>query len=117
MTAEPDAMTVLSPTASNIANLSAPPVHKKKVFWPRDLLPKDLPNARILTFGYDADLVKMSSTGKSAKLNFTQHAHDLCITLNRELQDDIPAILCCHSLGGVLAKRVSRRLSTWLMLV
>lgn len=27
------------------------------VYWPKDLLSKDLVNARILTFGYDADIV------------------------------------------------------------
>jgi hypothetical protein len=28
-----------------------------KVFWPADLLKNDVPEARILTFGYDADVV------------------------------------------------------------
>lgn len=32
--------------------------HKEsKTFWPQTLLARDLPNARILTFGYDADIV------------------------------------------------------------
>ncbi|KAH0533344.1 hypothetical protein TsFJ059_001927 [Trichoderma semiorbis] len=26
----------------------------KPIFWPADLLPKECPNARILTFGYDS---------------------------------------------------------------
>lgn len=98
---------ILSPTSTEqAATLQTPTSLRKKTFWPRDLLPQDIPNARILTFGYDAGLVKMSTTGKSAKLNFSQHAHDLCVTLNRGLADDIPVILCAHSLGGVLAKRV-----------
>lgn len=60
-----------------------------KIFWPRDLLPKDFPSARIFTFGYDADLVSMTSTGARAKLSFSQHAHDLMMTLNLELDDDV----------------------------
>ena len=28
-----------------------------KVFWPRDLLTKDLPNVRIMTYGYDGSLL------------------------------------------------------------
>lgn len=29
-----------------------------KVFWPRDILAKDLTKARIVTFGYDADIIR-----------------------------------------------------------
>lgn len=29
----------------------------KNFCWPRDLLPEDIPNARILSFGYDAKIV------------------------------------------------------------
>ncbi|KAF2739536.1 TPR-like protein [Polyplosphaeria fusca] len=81
------------------------PKSKGKVYWPRDLLPGDFPNARILTFGYDSKLVTLTSTGQRAKLTFTQHAHDLFTTLNQALDDETPIILCVHSLGGVLAKR------------
>ena len=46
--------------------------------------------------------------GRKAKLSFSQHAHDLMETLNRDLPDGVPVILCAHSVGGVLAKRVSK---------
>jgi hypothetical protein len=59
------------------------------IFWPRDLLPKDFPDARIYTFGYDSKLVSLSSTGQRAKLTFTQHAHDLFVTLNQELDEEV----------------------------
>ena len=29
---------------------------KTGTFWPKDLLPKDIPEARIFTFGYDTDI-------------------------------------------------------------
>jgi len=30
------------------------------VFWPKDLLPKDLPFARIMTWGYNAEVVNFN---------------------------------------------------------
>lgn len=26
-------------------------------FWPKEFLPNDIPTARIMTFGYDADII------------------------------------------------------------
>lgn len=135
LTAEPDTISPLLPspqaptsnplsrTASNITVplASAPAGKKLQVYWPRDLLPSDIPDARIYTYGYDADVVKKPFSKDSeadteagaednatpkGKLNFAQHAHDLMVTLNRELPENVPVILCAHSLGGVLAKRV-----------
>ena len=81
VTSEPDQMP--SPTGVT----SSP---QEKIFWPRDLLPKDFPNARILTFGYDADLVgRSSAAGTRSKLSFSQHGHELMLILNRELADDV----------------------------
>ncbi|KAH7390731.1 hypothetical protein BKA66DRAFT_440019 [Pyrenochaeta sp. MPI-SDFR-AT-0127] len=108
-------------TSSAVVPLAIPsPSKKLQIYWPRDFLPSDIPDARIFTYGYDADVVKNPfSKGAEAnadtgteetivpkgKLNFTQHAHDLMVTLNRELPNNVPVILCAHSLGGVLAKR------------
>ncbi|RYP73986.1 hypothetical protein DL771_003297 [Monosporascus sp. 5C6A] len=87
----------ISPAESNVDPLSTEPEAflsrtrtsvAKKVFWLRDLLPDDLPDARIFTFGYNADLVSLSSTGAKTKLTFTQYAHELLITLDRELDDE-----------------------------
>ena len=40
--------------------------------WPRDLLPTDIPDARILTFGYDASLIKF--WGKVSQSSLADHA-------------------------------------------
>lgn len=40
------------------------------VFWLRDLLPAEVPNARILTYGYDSDPVRYFA---SASTNMVQH--------------------------------------------
>jgi hypothetical protein len=43
--------------------------HKpSKISWPQTLLPSDLPRARILTFGYDADIVRALDTAGSNTL-------------------------------------------------
>jgi hypothetical protein len=40
--------------------------HKQsKTFWPQTLLAQDLPNARIFTFGYDANIVSTLNTAGS----------------------------------------------------
>jgi protein SERAC1 len=39
--------------------------YNKSLFWPRDLLVKDVPDTRILTFGYDADVVGILKTAGS----------------------------------------------------
>jgi len=37
---------------------------KGKVMWLYHLLPKDLPNARIMTYGYNSNLAKDASPGR-----------------------------------------------------
>lgn len=71
-------------------------------YWPQDLLPQDIPNARILTYGYDADVIGGLFKGAS-KNNITQHGRDLMLKLEREVEDE-PIIFVAHSLGGILVK-------------
>jgi hypothetical protein len=54
-------------------------------FWPQDLLPHDLPNARIYSYGYDADVVK--SFDGVAVVNLNQYAQTLCIQLSNIQQE------------------------------
>ena len=51
------------------------------VFWPKDLLPDDLPKARVITFGYDADVIGVLSTtgGNSLRDHGTSLAEDLAM--------------------------------------
>ncbi|KAK3172720.1 hypothetical protein OEA41_006044 [Lepraria neglecta] len=51
-----------------------------RILWPRDLLPNDVPNARIMTFGYDADVVKLDASQVTNNTMET-HAADLCSAL------------------------------------
>ncbi|KAF8536785.1 hypothetical protein BDD12DRAFT_849502, partial [Trichophaea hybrida] len=80
---------------------------KKEVFWLRDLLPAEVPNARILTYGYDSD------PGKVFESASTNMVHHHATTLVSELhyfrrkpnERHRPIIFVCHSLGGIVVKR------------
>jgi hypothetical protein len=61
----------------------------KKCYWPHDLLPLDIPEARILTYGYDADVIGSSQADEGNIHNFTRHSQDLLARLEREIQDDV----------------------------
>jgi hypothetical protein len=47
----------------------------KKVYWPTQLLAKDIPDARILAFGYDAEVTKF--LGPVSQSDLRDHAHSL----------------------------------------
>lgn len=49
------------------------------VLWPRDLLPKRLPQARIMTFGYDANVVSFLSAVSQNRI--ASHAQNLLSSL------------------------------------
>lgn len=50
---------------------------KNGVLWPKDLLPIDVPNARIMSFGYDADVFKTDGS-QVTNSAIESHAADLC---------------------------------------
>ncbi|CAG7850508.1 SubName: Full=Related to kinesin light chain {ECO:0000313/EMBL:CCA75937.1} [Serendipita indica DSM 11827] len=73
------------------------------VLWLRDLVPSELPRARILTYGYDADT-------QSAECVSTQtmyrHADEFAKALARKRKDVSrrPIIFVTHDLGGIILK-------------
>ncbi|KAH8891083.1 hypothetical protein GQ53DRAFT_842009 [Thozetella sp. PMI_491] len=74
--------------------------------WPQSLLPSKIPDARILSFGYDANVI-----GRRSKLSGNRigdHAKHLLASLaiQREADNtnDIPIIFVCHSLGGIVCE-------------
>ncbi|KAG9244178.1 hypothetical protein BJ878DRAFT_480423 [Calycina marina] len=82
------------------------------VFWPTDLLPVTLKSvkARILVYGYNADVVTFGSNkGSPSSDMIYQHAQSLVTNLAMErLSEETtehPIIFVAHSLGGILVKR------------
>ncbi|KAI9678426.1 MAG: hypothetical protein M1829_002024 [Trizodia sp. TS-e1964] len=78
-----------------------------EVFWPADLLPSVVKNARILTYGYDADVYTFM--GGATKDRIHNHAETMLSRLaaNRSVKQALtrPLIFVCHSLGGLVVKR------------
>jgi len=56
---------------------------RDNVFWPAQLLPKEVPDARIFVFGYDSSIVKVKH-GTVAKTEVRSNADDLCSKLAAE---------------------------------
>ena len=83
-----------------------PPELFHEVFWPRDLLPSELPQARVLTWGYDVDIAHVFS--KTSKASILQHAEtllsDLVSLRCSKSEKSRPIIFIAHSLGGIVVK-------------
>ncbi|KAI1735361.1 nb-arc and ankyrin domain-containing protein [Xylaria scruposa] len=75
--------------------------------WPSLFLPTELPRARLLTYGYDAYVVRKSVASIN---NLKDHATNLLIDLtnNRQLcnASSRRIIFVAHSLGGLICKKV-----------
>lgn len=74
--------------------------------WPKTLLPSKLSTARILTYGYDAYVVRGSVAGSNRLIDHaTSLVYDL--TTDRDLHNAAsrPIIFVAHSLGGLVCKR------------
>ncbi len=70
--------------------------------WLQDSLPEQLPNARILLFGYNANVVFGRSTA-----GVTENAGNLLNRLDLERDDckTRPIMFIAHSLGGIIVKK------------
>ncbi|KAL8994630.1 MAG: hypothetical protein Q9169_005452 [Polycauliona sp. 2 TL-2023] len=84
----------------------------ENLFWPRQWLPKEpgFEQARIISFGYDADFV---SAGRNNILNITDFAKELLYGMAFGLDDysrdfevgRVPIIFVAHSMGGLVVKK------------
>ncbi|KAK3175568.1 hypothetical protein K4F52_010160 [Lecanicillium sp. MT-2017a] len=78
--------------------------HEQSVPWPASLLPSHLPRARLLTYGYDAYVVRGSVASRNRLLD---HATNLVSDLTNDRPGHAssrPLIFVAHSLGGLVCK-------------
>jgi Putative serine esterase (DUF676) len=78
--------------------------HSNGHFWLRDSLPEEVPGARIFSYGYPANVFFSFERGR---------IHDYATDLLEELLDfrkgeneKRPIIFICHSMGGIVVKKV-----------
>lgn len=80
---------------------------RSKVHWPRDLLRQDIPNARIMSFGYDADVVNLWNPASTSRLS--NHAEkmvgDLVRKRERTNTETRKILFVTHSLGGLVTQK------------
>ncbi|KAG9053227.1 hypothetical protein FS842_008484 [Serendipita sp. 407] len=73
--------------------------------WLKDLLPNDIPNARILTYGYDADTRSFSQTSTQTIFRHAEAFAEDLSRLRRTTDPKRPIIFLAHSLGGIILKK------------
>jgi hypothetical protein len=88
-------------------------ISRTAVYWPRQLVRETLPNARVLTFGYDTHVRHM--LGRPVSRNTVYDiAWDFLVALEaeRRLESSRPVLFIAHSLGGIVVKEMLRRSSS-----
>jgi hypothetical protein len=94
--------------SSNPSNYKMP--KPRSVYWPRDLLPTTVPNARIFTYGYNTRIRHLLGPNKG-KVTVYSIAWDLivCLEAKRRSEASKPLLFIAHSLGGIVVKEALRQ--------
>lgn len=78
--------------------------------WLRDFLPQQIPHARIMSFGYDSGVLFSKSTSNIG--TFAEQLLELLLSMRVNVSATRPIIFICHSLGGIVVKKVGSLLRT-----
>jgi hypothetical protein len=80
------------------------------VYWPRDLLPTTIPDARILTYGYDTNLGHAFGRPLNQATVY-DIAQDFLVAIEAERRANStrPILFIAHSLGGIVVKEMLRQ--------
>ncbi|KAF5604072.1 ankyrin repeat domain-containing protein [Fusarium pseudocircinatum] len=73
--------------------------------WPAELLPSRLAKARLLTYGYDAYVLKKSVSSTNRLIDHANNLlHDLAVERASSGIIDRPLVFVVHSFGGIVCK-------------
>ena len=75
---------------SNSTQKAANPL-QQQVFWPKEFLAKDIPQARVWTYGYDADVISGLFQANN-KNSISGHGRDLKTRLERDIDNKVDLI-------------------------
>ncbi|MCJ1277745.1 hypothetical protein MMC21_005559 [Puttea exsequens] len=75
----------------------------QQVFWPKEYLAEDVSQARVWTYGYNADVIGGLFQANN-KNSISGHGRDLRVRLERDIDNEDPIIFVAHSLGGIIVK-------------
>ena len=60
----------------------------RRIFWPKDYLTQDIPQARVWTYGYNADVIGGLFQANN-KNSVSQHGRDLAVRVEREIENEV----------------------------
>ncbi|KAJ8058483.1 hypothetical protein OCU04_012671 [Sclerotinia nivalis] len=80
----------------------------RKVFWLQDYVVEDIHEARVWTYGYNADVIGglFQANNQNSVL---QHGRDLAVKIEREIENEDSFVFVAHSLGGIIVKDAIHR--------
>ncbi|KAK2594152.1 hypothetical protein QQS21_008151 [Conoideocrella luteorostrata] len=73
-------------------NLKPGDVESTRIFWPEDYLAEDVPNARIWTYGFDANVINGLFKPNNQN-SISQHGQDLAVRFQRHLDNPVQLIV------------------------
>ncbi|KAI1124260.1 hypothetical protein F5Y10DRAFT_269248 [Nemania abortiva] len=79
-------------------------------YWPRDVLPSTVANARIMTYGYDTH-IRHAFIGQTSQNSVYDVSWDFLVALQAQRREHAsrPIVFIVHSLGGIVVKEMLRR--------
>ncbi|KAL2018181.1 hypothetical protein VTK56DRAFT_1206 [Thermocarpiscus australiensis] len=95
-------------TTTSITDNKTSEESSNKLFWPDEYLTEDIPEARVWTYGYNADAIGGLFQANN-KNSVSQHGRDLAVQIEREIRNEDPILFVAHSLGGIIVKDAIRR--------
>jgi hypothetical protein len=82
------------PTTSKTEHPAAPPT--TEVFWPEEYLALEIQDARVWTYGYNADVIGGLFASNNQN-SISQHGRDLAVRLDRDVDNQVLPRRCTES--------------------